>query len=224
MKLQLIRRFIKRHHATISAVCVTTLLLLSSVVAFYPILNIDIHLAQRVQELSSPFVSAVLVGATLVGNPTPMAITTVALLIFLLFTPFRALARPLALVIPADAFSLLWKYIIDRPRPALPYVEVLQTFPDPSFPSMHVVHAIVFFGFLGSVCLHQWLGHRKQWLLVTATFFFALTTIMPLSRVFMGAHWPTDVAGGLLLGGAFLVTQLKMYANQKILHPAKQSS
>lgn len=217
-----IRRFIKKHHVAISVSCITTLLLLSTVVAYFPIPSFDVQWAQRVQEISSPLLATMLVGVTMIGNPIPMAVATAVLLIGLLFTPLRALARPLALAIPADVFSFLWKYIIDRPRPSLPFVEVLQTFPDPSFPSMHVVHALVFFGFLGAVCVHQWLHHRKQWLLIVATLLFSLAAMMPVSRIFVGAHWPTDVLGGLLLGGAFLVTQLKMYSKQKILHPANR--
>lgn len=219
-----IRRFIKKHHWGISVACIAALLVLSTLVAYFPIPSFDVHWARRVQEISSPVLSTMLVGVTMVGNPVPMAITTLVLIIGLLFTPLRALARPLALTIPADAFSFLWKYIVDRPRPSLPFVEVLQTFPDPSFPSMHVVHALVFFGFLGAVCVHQWLYHRKQWLLIVATLLFSLAAMMPVSRIFVGAHWPTDVFGGLLLGGAFLTTQLKMYSKQKILRPATRSS
>lgn len=215
-----LRRIITHHHLAIAIVCLVALLFLSTVVAFYPLLGVDVRWAQRVQEISSPTMGALLTAVTMAGNPAPMAITTLALIVILLFTPLRALARPLALTLPADGFSYVWKLIIDRPRPALPYVEVLQTFPDPSFPSMHVVHAVVFFGFLGAVCIHQWMHLKRHWLLLASLCMFAFAGLMPLSRVFMGAHWPTDVAGGLLLGGAFLALQLKLYSTQRILHPA----
>jgi len=222
MTLLKIRRGIRKHHVAISIACIASLLLLSTWVAFFPLPGLDVRWAQRIQEISSPIARSILIGVTLIGNPFPMAIATSVLLIGLLFTPLRSLARPLSLVIPADAFSFLWKFVIDRPRPSLPFVEVLQTFPDPSFPSMRVVHSIVFFGFLGAVCVHQWIYLKKQWLLVLATALFSLAAMMPVSRIFVGAHWPTDVLGGLLLGGAFFTAQLQLYSSQQILHRARR--
>lgn len=67
-----------------------------------------------------------------------------------------------------------------------------------SFPSGHATMATVFFGGAAAVVLH--LSSKpliRALALVLAT---AAILIVVWSRVYLGAHWTTDVAGGLLLG------------------------
>lgn len=78
-----------------------------------------------------------------------------------------------------------------RPYAALPGILVLATpTTDPAFPSDHAVMA-------GAVTAGLFLVNRRLgW--VTA----ALAVLMVFSRVYIAAHYPLDVAAGLLLGAA----------------------
>jgi membrane-associated phospholipid phosphatase len=61
-------------------------------------------------------------------------------------------------------------------------------------PSGHTQSAVVVWGFLGSVV-------RKTWFWVAAG---ALMVLIPMSRVYLGVHFPTDVLAGYLLGALVL--------------------
>jgi membrane-associated phospholipid phosphatase len=76
-----------------------------------------------------------------------------------------------------------------RPYTSLQHVEVLVARSgDFSFPSDHAVMA-------GAVAAAAWLVSRRLGLIATVA-----ALLMGLARVYVGAHYPGDVAAGLLLG------------------------
>ena len=62
-------------------------------------------------------------------------------------------------------------------------------------PSGHTQSAVVVWGYLGTTV-------RKRWFWVLAGTLMVLT---PLSRIYLGVHFPTDVLGGYVLGAAGFV-------------------
>lgn len=85
----------------------------------------------------------------------------------------------------------------------LPTIKVITNY---SFPSGHVSR----FAFL--IVIFISLFRKNPWLVTTALVFLAL---MALTRVYLGAHWASDVLGGLILGGAFGKFSLVYYKNAK---------
>lgn len=107
-----------------------------------------------------------------------------------------------AAYVPFVAGWLLWR----RARP----LEVEGGIATPgalsSFPSGHVVQAVVAFGVLA----HLWASTTRRrgeallaWLIAAAG-----VAAVGVARLRLGAHWPTDVLAGLLLGGAWLAVLL----------------
>ncbi len=94
------------------------------------------------------------------------------------------------------------KYLIGRPRPTDELIEVLIEYPNQSFPSGHVVFYVQFFGFL----LYIVAMRKKPGWQRSATLFLVSCPIalVGVSRVYLGAHWPSDVLGGYLVGGIAL--------------------
>lgn len=60
----------------------------------------------------------------------------------------------------------------------------------PAFPSGHAQGSTVFWGYLA-------LAYNRRWLTWLAV---ALVALISLSRLYLGVHWPVDVAGGILIG------------------------
>lgn len=67
-----------------------------------------------------------------------------------------------------------------------------------SFPSGHALGTTVFYGFTIYLALRYRL--RRRLLVPLVIFSLLLIATGGLSRIFQSAHWPTDVAGGYLLG------------------------
>ena len=78
------------------------------------------------------------------------------------------------------------------------------------FPSGHVVHYVVFFGFLLTVMLvHKNISLFLKIFVGTLSAFLILA--ISISRIYIGAHWATDVMGGYLFGFIYLGIILKLY-------------
>jgi undecaprenyl-diphosphatase len=144
------------------------------------------------------------------GNIGPAVILSTLAIILVFISPLRQATIPMMLVLPADGLSLLLKDVVNRPRPSSLLVNVHQLLTDPGFPSSHVVHYTVFFGFLTFLILKSYLV-PKQLRLPLATLTTSFVLLIPFSRMYLGVHWPTDVLAGYLLGASILVVQIRIF-------------
>ena len=99
----------------------------------------------------------------------------------------------------ALAESLTWslKFLVGRARPA--FLDGF-TAASPSFPSAHATVAASLYGFLGLAVAAGLPGRRGAVLAGTAAF----AGLIGFSRLFLGLHYLSDVAGGYLAGGLAL--------------------
>jgi membrane-associated phospholipid phosphatase len=107
------------------------------------------------------------------------------------------LAAYVLLDLQVGAGWLLW----DRARPSL----VVDGQASPglhAFPSGHVAQAVSFYGILVYLWVRASGSAAERGLAVLA--FAAVVATVALSRLRLGAHWPSDVLAGALIGGAWL--------------------
>ena len=111
------------------------------------------------------------------------------------------------------AVNRLLKEIVARPRPSQLLVHVSAGDHLESFPSGHVVFYIEFFGFV------LFLGYAlaRGGLIRSGVISFcgAAITVIGVSRVYLGAHWPSDVVGAYLSGGVWLFIVIESYRRLK---------
>jgi undecaprenyl-diphosphatase len=152
---------------------------------------------------------------------TPWALTAATVLLFLAFGR-RSEAAGLTLSAGGgELLNYLIKVLIARPRPTAELVQVSVNLHTESFPSGHVTFYMCYFGFLFFVAyalLPRGKKARPLALLLTA---FPVA-LVGLSRVYLGAHWPSDVLGAYLFGGLWLALSLDVYRRWKrnaTMHP-----
>lgn len=97
----------------------------------------------------------------------------------------------------------LLKDIVDRERPSEALVDRRAGFSSESFPSGHMMSAVVLCGILMAIVCILPLGRGTQWVLAAAL--AVVVGLNGLSTVYMGVHWPSDLLGGLLLGLAIVI-------------------
>jgi len=103
----------------------------------------------------------------------------------------------------------LVKMIVNRPRPSPDMVSVFEINSSGSFPSGHATLVIVLFGslfYLSSIYIRNKLLKRSAQII--SVLIIMLTGI---SRVYLGAHWPSDVLGGYLLGSIIVMLSIILH-------------
>lgn len=129
--------------------------------------------------------------------------------IFYLHKNWRFLYTLLISVIGGEIFVWIIKNTIDRPRP--PLTSALVTESSYSFPSGHTFVAIAFYGLLSYFVIQSEKNKSLKIISFIASFF--LIILIGISRVYLGAHWPSDVFASLAAGSAWLtilITSLKI--------------
>jgi undecaprenyl-diphosphatase len=111
------------------------------------------------------------------------------------------------------------KQAIDRPRPAGDFT-ILQFPTDPSFPSGHTMTALAFFG-LWFIVAGDVLPKVLQ--LPVRIACVAAVVLTGISRIYVGAHWPTDVMGALAWGTLFLVLLTMTHPHLTRFNPAPKT-
>ena len=174
----------------------------------------DLELAHRIQSVSVPGFATFMRSVSFLGNGfVPWVLVVVFGLIFM-----RLGLRAEGFVSVASAalgwvVNTLLKELIGRPRPTDALVNVTGNFHYQSFPSGHVVFFVEFFGFLLFLAFVLLKPGVLRRLLITLT--AVLIALVGLSRVYLGAHWPSDVAGAYLAGGLWLMLTIEVYRRIK---------
>lgn len=103
------------------------------------------------------------------------------------------------------------KAIIHRARP-FPIAEsatgFIQRINQYSYPSGHVIFFVVFFGFFAYLAWTHFTGWVR---IAIITICAVLIALIGPSRVYLGAHWASDVVGGYIIGTIWLFVLIFVY-------------
>ncbi|MCA1668660.1 MAG: phosphatase PAP2 family protein [Thermomicrobia bacterium] len=73
------------------------------------------------------------------------------------------------------------------------------------FPSTHTILTLVTYGLLGALIASRFTGARRALVIVVVIFIIAFVAV---SLIYLNTHYLTDVLGGFLIGGAWLIVSL----------------
>ncbi|GAC1639365.1 MAG: hypothetical protein NVS4B9_32200 [Ktedonobacteraceae bacterium] len=133
---------------------------------------------------------------------------------------FRLEAFFILLTSSSTLLNQIVKRVIKRPRPDQELVTVVRVINEPSFPSGHVMWYLNFYGLLIYLLATNWRSSRVRNSLISICTF--LIGIIGPSRVYLGAHWPSDVMAGYVYGGLWFGGVMALYLRVKAwLHPEK---
>jgi undecaprenyl-diphosphatase len=148
-----------------------------------------------------PAVTVLLRIVTTLGGGIGMSAIVVLAAALLLVRKMRASAVFLAVTAAAGALlNLGLKMIFTRARPDLTLAIASATWY--SFPSGHAMGSFICFGAMAYLALRQpWPWRAKSAVLAFAN---TMVILVGLSRVYLGVHWASDIAGGWSAGAVWL--------------------
>lgn len=186
------------------AAALALFLLLATLVAPHPPMALDRGITDAMyrEASDSPNARAALVVVTDLGDKLVLAVMASSVAVVLLCWRQWVLAAVwLAVVVGGAGLNLELKDQIQRARPehAGEFTSARHT----SFPSGHSMNSLIDYGMLAYLLT---LALNTRWIRVSVVSLLALLVLgIGFSRIYLNAHWFTDVVGGFAAGAAYLV-------------------
>lgn len=179
-------------------------ILLFIVLAFFAYFNnyfpLDLTITQTLQKIQLGWFDSAMRILSFWGEAS-RSLTAVLLVSFVFYL---LKLRKDAVLIALSSYGLVLlttiiKFLVHRTRPSGSLVEqLIPQLNSESFPSYHVIVTIAIFGYLFFILHKHIKNNPKRRFLETIC--LSVIFLMGLSRVYLGAHWASDVVGSFLLG------------------------
>jgi undecaprenyl-diphosphatase len=176
--------------------------------------GLDARLYEAAQEARTPTLDRVMgIVSFLAGYTVITAVSIGAILVW----GFREgrwgrVQVLLAGAIGVGLISQTAKYVVGRPRP--PAADLLAV-DGAAFPSGHSMQVVVVWGLVLLIVVG--LEARGSRRLLAILVLVVVSVAVGVSRVYLGAHWPSDVLGGWVLGTAWLAAVGILVARKLLL-------
>jgi len=180
-----------------------------------PYFDWDLAVSHTIQSVHGPGLETLMHGVCLADNNVlgPAVLICGAGIVLGARRAWREVAVLLGVLLVSQGLWVVSGRLVDRPRPTPTLVQVRLDETDvhgfPSFPSGHTVYYTAFFGFLWFLTFTLVESHGLRWPLLAL--FGGLVLLIGVARIYLGAHWASDVVGGYLLGGAVLAAGIGLY-------------
>ncbi|WP_165894418.1 phosphatase PAP2 family protein [Sphingobacterium alimentarium] len=175
---------------------------------------IDVHISEEIQEKQNGFLDSFMKAVSWFGRIRVSAVLVgCSALCFLLLKRKKDALLMLSTLI-SGGIAWVLKTLINRPRPTKDFISILEETHYQSFPSGHVLFYTAFFGAFIFILLRTINKHPVS-KIIGMLVCLAMIFLGAVSRVYLGAHWFTDVLGGFLAGLIYLLIAGNIYFGSK---------
>lgn len=166
-----------------------------------PLIIVDKILSEVFHYLANPGVGAVMHFVSMLASVEAIGILCVVTAAIFVYQHRWYWLLALVLVVAGGiSVNLLLKELFHRPRPG--WADPLMALSYPGFPSGHTMMATLMYGFIATylvLAIASW-----QWRIVIAVCTVVLVIAVAFSRMYLGAHYLSDVLGAMAAGTAWL--------------------
>ena len=170
---------------------------MQDVLAKDPLVLADQAVYHFFQSLRNSWSDRIFVAITELGDSfVNICLSGAVLLVLLGKRCYRAAGYWAVTVLVGLAGVQLLKWLIHSPRPMALYHGASAY----GFPSGHTTMSVILYGFL-AILLARGLSGTLRWGLFVSV--FLISFIIAISRLYLGAHWLSDVLGGFFIGASW---------------------
>lgn len=175
-----------------------------------PLVQADRSLFALLQSIRVPAADRVMIAMTEMGSVGVMLPLTLVVLAWLLWRrSWRTGGYWLAAVGFSELLVQVLKWTLGRHRPLALYTGN-EAF---SFPSGHATVSTVALGFIAFLLARR---QGTRWRLTVVALAAAYVALVATSRLYLGAHWLSDVAGGMSFGFAWVALLAMVYTRRGV--------
>jgi undecaprenyl-diphosphatase len=191
-------------------------ILLSYAAAKFPVLPLDLKTYEELKEQANPLFDILMKWVSDLGEVAiAMALTAIAMVTFAVKRHWIEAIFMLATT-SSVLLAFVLKELIHRTRPfpldqnatGINATGIIQSINEYSYPSGHVLFFVVFFGFFAYLAWIHFAGRTR---VIVIAICGALILLIGPSRVFLGAHWASDVLGSYIIGTIWLFLLILAY-------------
>ena len=171
------------------------------IINHHPLTIADVQLSTWIHDRGSPFLTRAMLIATYLGATMTVTCISIVFGLYLLWLRRLCWLAALVLSVPGGALlNRLLKFAFQRPRPH--FDDPILRLTSYSFPSGHTMIATVLYGVLAAYLVSHAESTGKRLLVILSA--IILIALVGFSRIYLGAHYLTDVLGALAEGLAWL--------------------
>lgn len=186
----------------VAAACFAGAAVLALIAIADPRWSVDVAIDRAIQSVNWGPLTALFPIYRWLGGPGGGIYMQAGAILIVLLLNRRAWLLAIAATAGGVSYSLIVN-LVNRPRPTVADMIRISEHPGAtSFPSGHVIFITLSFGLVMLCVGYRYLPRRAipiGWAVVAAVVLSAA-----ISRVYVGAHWPTDVVASLLIGFGWL--------------------
>ena len=182
--------------ACLLAIGIAWFTLLATVLTSGGPLAMDLRVHDAMYALRNPLADRLMAALASIGDPVVLALPIALSTLWLLWRRrWMAAAHWLAALAFGLVLTAALEAAIDMPRPPT----ALSGF---GFPSVGLTMTTITFGFFAVLIARELPGRQRVWPYLVSG---AVVAVLGFARLYLGAHWLTDLVGGMLLGIAWLL-------------------
>jgi undecaprenyl-diphosphatase len=163
-------------------------------------LSLDLFLSAQVYAKRTPTLTDFFNNITYLGDQALIVGVIVCGGIFVLRREYKKAFVVTFLPIVGATVGTILKLIINRPRPTIDPLQILQ---QSSFPSIHSLNSFLFYSLIGYFLIQIL---TRRWQKITVILLSQMVAVLiAFSRIYLGVHYPSDTLSGALIGYICLI-------------------